>query len=192
MSAFDCFQEYLALKNHFTKPSYDYHKYGGKTGVKVATFEKRRDRVFFQKLAKHPDYKQFLLANLVKDEKAWIKDLAYSEEAEQTYLAWLKRQQSLTYSFKTELGMLEPNFDQNFLCVDHEHPILLKQYLAGTISLETLCILLKLTGAKKHWDQKMEYDVIWDAIKVTVEKYTPFLKYDQEKMKQIVVDYFAE
>ena len=28
---FDCYKSYIALKNHFTKDSYDYLKYAGKT-----------------------------------------------------------------------------------------------------------------------------------------------------------------
>ncbi len=192
MTAFECYQTYLALKNHFSRPTYDYFKYQGKTGVKSTTFDKRKDKVFFQKLAKHPDVKNFLLANLVINEKAWIRELAYSEEAERNYLAWQKRQQSLTYTFKQELGHLAPAFDDNFRCRQGEHPIAMKQYMAGHISLETLCILVKLTGAKKHWDKCMEYDIVWESLRMKIDKYTPFLAYDEDKIKKIVLDFFAE
>jgi hypothetical protein len=193
MSAFECYQEYLALKNHFTKPSYDYFKYCGKSSAKATTFDGRKDKLWFQKLAKHPDVHNFLIANFAKNEKAWIKELAYSDDAEKTYKDWLKRNQSLTYVFKKELSQLTPTFDANFLIQKNQtHPYLLQMYLGGFVSLETLCILLKLTGAKKHWDSKMEYDPIYEEVKMKIEKYTPFVKYDKEKMKKIVVDYFSE
>lgn len=191
MSAFDCYKEYLALKNHFSSPNYDYFKYNGKLKVNADSFNTRKDKLFFQKLSKHPDVHNFLIANLSKNEKAWIKELAYSEEAERTYKEWLKRQQSLTYVFKNELNRLSTNFNDNFL-IDKKspHPLLLRRYLGGDVSLETLCILLDFSKAKRYWDKKMEYDPVYQEVKKKVEKYTPFLKYDEEKIKKICLDYF--
>ena len=192
MSAFECYKEYVALKNHFTKPSYDYFKYNGKAKLNPSSFEGRKDKLFFQKLAKHPDVHNFLVANLSENEKHWIRDLAYSEQAEKTYKDWVKRQQSLTYFFKNELSILSRNFNDNFVIKNNEHPILLKKYLGKEISLETMCMLLELTGAKKHWDSKMQYDLVYDSIKTKIEKYTPFIKYDKVKIKNILLDYFDE
>jgi hypothetical protein len=192
MSAFECYKEYVALKNHFTKPTYDYFKYNGKVKLNPDSFDKRKDKLFFQKLAKHPDVHNFLIANLSDNEKSWIRELAYSEEAEKTYKVWLKRHQSLTYVFKQELGNLDTRFNENFVCPESSHPYLLKLYLGKQISLETLCLLLEITGAKKHWDSKMEYDLIWDSLKIKIEKYSPFIKCDKDKIKNIVLDYFGE
>ena len=192
MSAFECYQEYLALKNHFSKPTYDYFKYNGKIKVNPDSFDKRKDKIFFQKLAKHPDVHSFLIANLAENDKAWIRELAYSEEAEKTYRDWMKRQQSLTYLFKSELSLLNPAFNENFICKNNEHPFLLQLYLGKNISLETLCLLLELSGAKKHWDSKMQYDLVWDTTRTKVEKYSPFITYDRDKIKNIVLDYFSE
>lgn len=191
MSAFECYQEYLALKNHFSKPDYDYFKYNGKLRVNVNSFNTRKDKLFFEKLAKHPDVHNFLVANLSDNEKNWIRDLAYSENAEKTYKNWLKRTQSLSYVFKQELGKLDSDFNRNFLVKSNEHPLLLKLFLAKEISLETLCLLLDFTGAKTYWDSKMQYDLVYDMFKIKIEKYTPFIKCDKDKMKKIVVDYFS-
>ena len=191
MSAFECYKEYLALKNHFSKPDYDYFKYNGKLRANADSFNTRKDKLFFQKLAKHPDVHNFLVANLSENEKHWIRDLAYSEDAEKTYKNWLKRQQSLSYVFKQELGKLDSDFNRNFVVKSNEHPLLLKLFLAKEISLETLCLLLDLTGAKKHWDSKMQYDLIYDSIRVKIEKYTPFIRCDKEKLRKIVVDHFS-
>jgi hypothetical protein len=191
MSAFDCYKEYLALKNHFSSPNYDYFKYNGKLKANSSSFDTRKDKLFFQKLAKHPDVHNFLVANLSKNEKAWIKELAYSEEAEKTYKDWLKRNQSLTYVIKNEIKQLDSPFDSNFIVSkDKPHPQLLRLYLGGYVSLETLCVLLDITKAKKHWDSKMEYDPIYQEIKLKIEKYTPFVKYEKEKVKNIVIDFF--
>lgn len=191
MSAFECYKEYLALKNHFSKPDYDYFKYNGKLRANADSFNTRKDKLFFQKLAKHPDVHNFLVANLSENEKHWIRDLAYSEDAEKTYKNWLKRQQSLSYVFKQELGKLDSDFNRNFVVKSNEHPLLLKLFLAREISLETLCLLLEFTGAKKHWDSKMQYDLVYDSIKIKIEKYSPFIRCDKEKLRKIVVDYFS-
>lgn len=191
MSAFECYKEYLALKNHFSSPNYDYFKYNGKLKVNAASFNSRKDKLFFQKLAKHSDVHNFLVANLSRNSKAWIKELAYSDDAEKVYKDWLKRNQSLTYIFKDELNRLSSNFNDNFL-IDKvsPHPLLFRRYLGGHVSLETLCILLELSNAKKYWDKKMEYDPVYQETKKKVEKYTPFLKYDKDKIKNIALDFF--
>jgi len=190
MSAFECYKEYLALKNHFSKPDYDYFKYNGKVKSNSVSFEKRADKFFFQKLAKHPDVHNFLVANFSVDEKMWIRNLAYNESAEKTYKSWLKRQQSLTYVFKQELDKLDKDFNSNFVCKNNEHPLLLRKFLGNEVSLETLCLLLELTGAKTHWNSKMQYDFVYETVKTKIEKYTPFIKVDKEKLKNIVLDYF--
>lgn len=192
MSALECYQEYLALKNHFSKPSYDYFKYNGKVKVNAKTFDTRKDKLFFQKLAKHPDVHNFLIANFSENEKTWIKELAYSEVAEKIYKDWSKRQQSLSYVFKQDLSKLDPVLKNNFICKEGEHPLLLKLYLGKDISLETLCLLLEFSGVKQKWDSKMEYDLVWESLKTKIEKYTPFIKYDKDKIIKIALDYFDE
>lgn len=191
-TAIEAYKEYLALKNHFTKNSYDYFKYNGKARVNQTTFDARKDKLFFQKLAKQPDVKSFLVANFSVNEKTWIRELAYSEEAENVYRDWLKRQQSLSYVFKQDLSKLDDNFNNNFICKNNEHPTLLKKFLSKDISLETLCLLLELTGAKKHWDNKMQYDLVWDNLRTKVEKYAPFIMVDREKIKKLIIDFFNE
>ena len=182
MSAFEAYKEYIALKNHFTKADYDYIKYNGKTGIKHASFEKRKDKIFFEKLSKIENYHEFLIANLSNNPKLWIRDLAYSESAQLTYQNWKKRNQSLTYNFKTDFKKIleEPGGQQ--------HPAALRLYLGNQISLESLCIFIKMTKAIDHWDSKLEYDPIWEDIRLRVVKYTPFIKFDYEKVKQTMLD----
>lgn len=191
MSGYDVYIDYLALRNHFNSDSYDYFRYSGKTGVKTKTFDSRKDKMFFDKLAKRPDYHNFLLANFIKNNKAWIRDLAYSTEAEKVFQEWKKRNEALSYNFKTELSKLDDNFNNNFKCKSNEHPILLGKYLANEISLETFCILLDLSKAKGYWDSKLIGDPIWSTVSRTVTKYSPFIKYNKVKFKKIILDKFS-
>ena len=187
---FEAYKEYLAIKSHFSKGSYDYHKYNGKMNVKQESFNVRKDKLFYEKLAKHNDLTNFLVANLSENEKTYIRDLVYSSEADNRYNEWLKRQQSLTYLIKSELGKLEFEFDKNFICKDHQHPILLRKFLGKDISLETICLLLELSGALKYWNKELKDDIIWNSIKIKLIKYSPFINIDRKHIKKIILEYY--
>ena len=51
MDAADVYLTYCAIKAHFSKNKYDYHKFAGKTKIKRDSFYKRKDRFFFARLA---------------------------------------------------------------------------------------------------------------------------------------------
>ena len=52
MKPIEVYQTYLALKNHFTKDNYDFFKYRGKSRVSKVTFNKRKDRYFFERMSR--------------------------------------------------------------------------------------------------------------------------------------------
>jgi len=192
MSAYECYQHYNALKLHFTKPNYDYFKYNHKTRTSASSFDTRKDKLYFMKVAKHSEPVKYMLANLLENPKLWIKDIAYSPNAEKVYTDWLKRQQSLTYLFKQDLSKLKDNFDSNFKSEDNSHPYVLKLYLQQQISLETLVMLVDLVKCQKYWSKKHEYDPIVEEVLIKIMKYRPFLHYDREATKKIVLDYFGD
>lgn len=191
MNDFEAYRLYVSIKNHFSSETYDYFKYNGKNKGKIDSFNKRKDKIFFQKLAKHESLKDFLVSNFVEDNKLWVKDLAYSEKAELTYKNWLKKKQSLTYFFKKDLDKLDHNFDKNFQIENNNHPILLKLFLRKEITLETICILSILVNFVPYWNKKLEYDPTWKDVKLKMLKYIPFMEYDKEKYKKICVDKYT-
>jgi hypothetical protein len=191
MSAFDCYKEYIALKNHFTKPSYNYFKYNGKSKLNVGSFDARKDKLYFMKVAKHPDPRNYILSNLVENPKLWIKEIAFSLSSESVYKDWAKRQQSLMYMFKEELSKLNEDFDYNFKAEDRTHPYVIKLFLRKEVSLETLVILVDLVKCSAYWSKRFECDPTIEDILNKIMKYRPFLNYDREKVKNIVLDKFA-
>jgi len=190
MEEFEAYKLYLCLKQHF-EGKYDYFKYNGKIKANKDSFLKRKDRIFFQKLAKHKNLRNFLVANFIENSKIWVRDLAYSEQAEQTYQKWLKKQQSITYIFKQDIEKLDNKFDILFVVKNNEHPELFKSYLASDITIETLCILLEISKAKPYWDKKLKYDLVWEEYSKRIEKYSPFIEYDKDKIKNIIFSYFV-
>ena len=80
--SFDAYKSYLGLKNHFTKPKYDYHKYCGKSRSSLQSFYKRRDRFFFEKLSRSKkddaEVIEFFVSNFVAcddPQSLWIGEI---------------------------------------------------------------------------------------------------------------------
>ena len=185
--AFDVYICYLALKRHFTS-SYDYFKYNGKVNARIDAFENRKDKFFFFKLAKRNDYKDFLIANLVANPELWIGDLVDSETANDNFIQWSKRQQSLSYVFGNELDELDEDFNTNFVVEDGQYPRVLSLYNMKRVSIETLVILNDLTKCFKYWDKAINDTIVYPSINNIVKKYGPFLNYDKVKMRKICLD----
>lgn len=189
MSPFQVYKTYSALKLHFTS-DYNYFQYNGQTRLKQESFEKRNDKIFFAKIAKHSDPLNFLMVNILANPKTWIKTLAYDKEAETKYADWLKRKQSMSYMFKQDLQKLKPDFNSNLTLEANSHPNIVVQYLSGDIMFETLCIICAITGCMKSWDKKMIDDPVWDDLSRKIKKYMPFMSIDTDKYKKIILDVF--
>lgn len=190
---YNCYCEYTAIKAHFTS-NYDYKKYNGKIkSANPAAFNNSNLKLFFQKLSKHKDVQGFLVANFLEDSKAWIRDLAYSERAETVYLEWAKRIQSLTYTFTNEINKLnEDDFNENFIAKNGNHPLVLKLFLGKDISFETLTILVDLTGCDKYLNKALKFDPVWEEVGFKISKYKPFLQYDRDKTRKILLDKYKK
>lgn len=190
MEAIDAYKTYVALKNHFTSESYDYFKYNKKTNVSFDSFQKRKDKIFFAKLGNKKDayLEDFLVSNFINDTKTWIGELL-SDDCENTYKQWKRKQESLTYIFSTEIDFLDNydknNFDQLFEVQSGEHPKIIKMYLRKEISIETLVIMNSIFNFTKKYD-RMIFDPLYKEISKLCKKYQPFLKYDPVKMKSVM------
>jgi hypothetical protein len=189
MTPYEVYIDYLALKRHFTTDSYDYHKYNGKVKAKKESFEKRKDKFFFEKISRHRDPHGLMLANFLKSDDIWVKNLTGDEASEQ-YNKWLGKLQSISRSVENELSVLDDDFDSNFKVLDGKHPNLLKLYLADKLSIETFIIVYDLVGCESYWNNKLKNDFIWDEVKKKIKKVRPFLVYDKTKIKNIIVEKF--
>jgi hypothetical protein len=187
MTDYEAYKTYCALKRHFQSPTYDYFKYNGKVKASYATFEKRPDRFFFTKLAKHKDIIGFLVANFAIEDK-WVGDLVNEQLAEKAYKDWLKRKESLSYVFKGDIGKIDGLID-SLKVIDNQHPILLKMYLSKEISAETLIIINHIQRYFGYWSKNMKNDPIWNEQKNKLLKLTPFVEYN-DKYKQILIERF--
>ena len=120
------------MKSHFTNGKYDFFKYGGKSRATMTSFNKRKDKYWFEKTSrKYSDEEvlNFLLANFVNTDtpqNLWIGEIINS--GERTYAEWMRRKQSMTYIFKEQSEKLlsETDLEKLFNC-SKGHPLVLKR-----------------------------------------------------------------
>jgi len=196
VTPFETYQTYLSMKSHFTNRKYDFFKYGGKSRATMTSFNKRKDKYWFEKTSRKYSDEQvldFLLANFVNadtPQNLWIGEIINS--GERTYAEWMRRKQSLTYIFKEQSEKLlsETDLERLFSC-SKGHPLVLKKYLGGEIDLETLTILEKVFSFAKDFDKKLQ-DPVWETVSLKLKKYTPFLNINVFHYKKILRELINE
>ena len=190
MAPFEVYCEYLALKNHFSNPKYDYFKYNKKVRATITSFNKRKDKYFFEKTSrkyKDEEIVNFLVANFVEStsvNQVWIGEIINS--GERNYAEWMKRQQSLSYLYREQMQEFfsENKLEDAFNC-SNGHPPILKKFLGGEISIETLSICEKIFCFRERFDKKL-LDPVWETVSLKIQKYNPFLNIDMFRYKKIL------
>ena len=196
VTPFETYQTYLSMKSHFTNKRYDFFKYGGKSRATMTSFNKRKDKYWFEKTSKKysdQEITDFLLSNFVNTDtpqNLWIGEIINS--GERKYADWMRRQQSLTYLFKEQSKklLLEKKLEEVFNC-SKGHPPILKKYLGGDISLETLVIFEKIFSFGKKFNRKLK-DPVWETVNMKMKKYIPFLNINVFQYKKILREIINE
>ena len=200
-TGFAAYALWNALKLHFTSDSYDYFKYNGKTNVSKQTFTTNKSKYQFYKLSRKyslEELKDFYVANFLEGKGDWVGDLL--QDGEDNYTKWLKRQQSLTYTFENDIiymfdsvdGAEFWHIDDYFKCIDGGWPMLITKLMHNKISLETVCILVDILGCMPRWEKEITDDIIWPTHQRIIKKYTPFIQYDKKKYKQFLKEKIKE
>lgn len=188
MTAFEAYKLYVSLKLHFTNDKYDYFTFRGKCRASETSFEKRKDRYFFKKVVtkfKQPELIEYFVSNFILDGNAWVGSMV-RDAGEKNYQEWKRKMESLHYTFSCDVDFLlseVDDFEQLFV-VDNTHPPLLKYYLGKKITLETLVILNKILNFISDFDSKITEPFVWQDVKRTVIKYSPFIDINLVKYKQ--------
>lgn len=119
MNGYQTYQIYQSLKLHFTT-DYDAVKYNYKTAVNQDTFERRKDRYFFEKLSRRYDKEKlinYFTANLVHNPNTWIGDMN-----ESIYNDYVSRYDKLTYMLTQDMkAMGEKGYTFDQLCTTSDN-----------------------------------------------------------------------
>jgi len=191
MREYDSYTIYNALKLHFETDSYDAIKYNYKTNISPQSFYKRKDKYFFAKIAKNyeKDVIGYYVSNF-KEGVSYVGDMI-NEDGELNYRRHQRVLQSLTKIFKDDLSKLDENFDKYLISEDNQHPEIIRKWMQGDIHLETVVILNSLCGFIQKEDSKISDTIIWPDIKRKILKYTPFVSFDHDKLKKIIMERFT-
>ena len=187
MNEFEAYEKYVALKLHFTS-EYDYFRYNGKTSVTPKSFNERKDKFHFKRLAKKYDDStiiEYFIANIIAN-KQWVGNMDIA-----TYIQWASRIQSVEYVFSNDVEKLLTNvtdFDIIFNSDKGNHPKLIKAYLGKKISLETLVIFEKLLDFRKTFNKEITDQIIWPKVNMLIEKYEPFVEANISRCRKILLE----
>ena len=197
---FEVYKTYLAVKLHFTSPSYDYIKYEGKVNAKLDTFTSRNDRYFFHKLStryKQDEILDFFVANFAKDDKKWVKSLL-ENDGKGNYLEYKKYQDAVGYHFRNDCLRINDDFnakrisfDDGFLCGGGQHPRLLRLLIQKRTSFQTIIVLDHFLSFSKNWDKEITENVVWPKISSTLAKLKPFVNFNATECKLIMKEVFV-
>ena len=190
MEPIDVYLMYCAMKAHFSKNNYDFHKYGGKTKVSRNSFWKRKDKYFFVKLAKKYDrdsVQDYLVSNFIRDRRGYIAN--FNDE---NYKVWKDRKTDFYNIFFDELRLLVKDFEPLFQTKNNNHPKLLKEFLGDRVSLETLIILDDLVDFSKRCDKELKEDIVWPDLKKLMKNYKGFLTIDKNRCRIKLLELIEE
>jgi len=195
MEPYDVYKYYMAMKLHFESDSYEAPKYNYKTSAKPQAFFKRRDKYHFAKLGRKFDEPEelinFFTAQFTASDKSWVGDMLQDEEK---YVEWQRRQQSLSYNFEQDLNKLAEEadaFDDLLKIQEGNYPLVIEKFLQDEISLETVVILDQLTGFMRRTDRAITETIVWPDLSKRIRKYGLLLRFDKNRMRQIVIRMFT-
>lgn len=189
----NAYKAYIAIKQHFTKPDFDYFKYGGKTNASLESYKKRKDAIFFEMIGKHPDPISFIAFNIATFDKVYPKDLATGTKYKQNYDKMKAELDSLSYHMRS-------NFKRDHLTVrgfhNPPHSDIIKDYLTNKVSLIFICAVNACIPSKEpngymvsQYDRVYQNDpIIWPRISLKIKKLTPFLLFDRDNVRKALLE----
>jgi hypothetical protein len=201
MKGYDAYRKYVAIKLHF-QTDYDYFKFAGKAKASRESYESRRDKHIFDKMAKVYDEQQYellLVANFLDGTDAWIGNIA-SDQGRQKYLSLKKRLQSLQYEFRQNMEHIQSSIDSGFVGSfdvlfkrdgdDTSWPPIIDMLTQQDITLESFIIMNKILNFLPKISSSIEEDLVWPEIHKLITKYSPFVRVDLKPFRAIMKSVF--
>ena len=173
MDGYQTYQIYQSLKLHFTS-DYDAIKYNFKTAVRKDTFERRRDRYFFEKLSRRFDKEKlihYFTSNLIQNPNIWIGDMS-----DKIYNDYVSRYDKLTYMLSQDMKLMSDkgySFDQ--LCTTSDNNSLnffLESIRSDEIQIESVVLVDIMVNFLK----KLKGEII-DPLGINKDMINLLLKY---------------
>lgn len=194
INSFQSYKLYLILVNAFKK-GYDPIKYSWKIRVQQNSFEKRKDKYFFDKISKQFDIfeqQKIFMVNLLANQEQWIGDML-NQDSIMFYRKYMSRFNDLSILFKEDLQNLilfckqkGRTFKGLFIIEDNKEPMIFKLLQNDSISYETFILLDQYFNIIDNLDKTNNF--IWDQYSIRIKAYKNLFVVD----KQEVIDILKE
>jgi len=194
---YDVFKYYMAIKLHFGSREYNCIQYHYKTSATQKSFYQRKDRYHFAKLGRKFDDTGTMIDFMVSqfiNQKEWVGDML-GKESDRIYSEYRKRHESLTYLFEQDLRQLAEKVDafDDLFCVPDTspYPRVVAEHMAGSVLLESVVILNKLTGFMKLADNSVSDPIVWPGLSRLIRQYDSFVSVDKDAARKKVLRTFT-
>jgi len=182
MTGFQAYSLYNSIRLHFTQQGYNAFAYNFKSNVRMQSFERRKDRYFFERIAKkfvkEDDLKMYFADNIMA-ENMWIGEMEMeSHTTRDTY------RQSMFYNFQRETKLIREraykyNLTFDGVCKansDKTDNLLLNLFMSQQISPETVAIIDHFVKFIKSLKSELNDPLgIVKGTLLTLEKYQQFI-----------------
>lgn len=192
MDGFKAYKIFMATKLHFTTEKYDVFEKQGRVSGSRTTFEKRNDRFLFEKLANKFKNEQELAHFFVANFAYGNRNVIYSEESDSYYKEWIRRKESRTHIFQQDLQEIENHLEVNkipsseLFSIESGAPELLKLYLGGHVTLETMVIVNEFDNFLQSWEPLI---MMWHDAFLVIRKAKRFVRFDRDRLQSIYTNF---
>lgn len=205
-STYNAWYTYQGLFAHFRSQDrkYDYFKYHGKLNFSgfdamEKSFIKHENngnysmqRKIFTDLGKKFTNKEALIFFFLSQ---FTNNIMYPSHFDtEIYEGYATRLNNFYLHLKRDCDKLvsymnkfEVSFDDLFRVTGINHPAIMKLSLSKTICLETFVVLDKLLGFIENIDKQLN-DPLWKDHSFLAKNYHPFVKFDLDKSKKIIME----
>lgn len=187
------FKLYCAVKNHMLG-KFNIDKYGFSIKVTNDSYNKRSDRVFFERISNKLTLNQsyeMMVSNFAANPNALTYEIA-GVDAYEFYLQHSGYLESFSSHFKNEvlsIFVLLHKQDKKFkdLFSGEGHPVILQMALRSVISIETFIVLNRLIKFIPVVDLRYGDDILWHEYKTKAVQYESLLTIDDELAYKLFV-----
>lgn len=181
MNGFEVYKYYLGIKTHFSSKDYDVVAAGGRVKAGQTAYLKRRDRIFFEGLAKKYDQPREVIKYLVANFAYGHTNVLYDREVGQELLQkWIKNKESLSKVFSDDLKKIAENcsdYYNDFHNAITINDTLLKMYKSDLINIETLCLIVQFNpDLLSNWNTSPMNELLYNNLILRITKLRSFVR----------------
>ena len=194
VDGYSVYKLYLMVKGHFGG-RYDCIKYNWSMRISPKTYEKRRDKYFFERMSTKynlGELYRIFVANMLANSDAWVGEIS-GADALQFYRSHMGKLERASYIFKEDIENLVDFcnkksivFKTLFDCSKGQ-PLVFKMLQQEIISYETFLCINSASNFINKFNASMVDDIVWIEYRKRIEGYQKLLDINNVEAKTLLV-----